>query len=130
MKNSFVGETVLHRSLGHVSPGHWLAGFHITILRSNANANACVYPKTSGKMSTYEELLLQMLADPPSKYEPLPLSNRRETMLGATFAFLVRFPNPFFFMLQELIVYIDCGMVCSYLSSLGSLQSRQRDGIG
>ncbi|KAF1830682.1 hypothetical protein BDW02DRAFT_633466 [Decorospora gaudefroyi] len=40
-------------------------------------------------MSTYEDLLVGMLRDPPPRNEPLPLSNRRETMYGATLSFLI-----------------------------------------
>ncbi|KAL6706100.1 hypothetical protein ACN47E_006016 [Coniothyrium glycines] len=39
-------------------------------------------------MPTYEELLAAMLRNPPDPNEPQPLSNRKETIYGATIAFL------------------------------------------
>ncbi|KAH7084880.1 hypothetical protein BKA63DRAFT_4610 [Paraphoma chrysanthemicola] len=40
-------------------------------------------------MSTYEEMLMALLANPPDPNEPLPTANRRETMYGTTLSFLI-----------------------------------------
>jgi hypothetical protein len=43
----------------------------------------------SSALSTWDALLAEMIKNAPDPYEPLPLSNRKETMLGSTIPFLV-----------------------------------------
>jgi hypothetical protein len=37
-----------------------------------------------------EDLIVQILANPPDPHEKLPVSNRKETIWGTTLTFLVR----------------------------------------
>lgn len=48
-------------------------------------------------MSSYEELILTALRNPPDPNEPLPLANRRETIYGVVISFMVRRPGNCFY---------------------------------
>jgi len=46
--------------------------------------------ETSHKMSSFEEMLAALLRNPPDPNEPLPRTNRKETIYGVAISFMVR----------------------------------------
>ena len=44
-------------------------------------------------LTAWDELTVKMLESAPPYDEPLPLANRRETLLGVTIPFLVSYNN-------------------------------------
>lgn len=85
--------------------------------------------KSSPEVQEWESLLTEAFLAAPDKFEPLPLSNRPETIFGSILSFLVccMFIVGMAFKLTD---FAGRSMGCSHLSTMGSFEARQRTRMG
>lgn len=82
-------------------------------------------------MPTLEELLLEMLQTAPDPNEPLPVSNRKETIYGAVITFLVgKFNVAILSFGLKLTLRTDCLLVSRLLARMGAPLHCSRPWLG